>query len=130
VELFEVLRELHGEKGVQDLVRARARRRLEMYRRRMPGLDVPLERRVSALAAIRRDAGNLAEWAQEADGGFLLVENHCTIAAASRVCPALCDHELKLWKTVLGDDVTIELTEHMLDGDRRCSFRIREKSRR
>jgi predicted ArsR family transcriptional regulator len=130
VELFEAMHEVLGEQGVKDLLAARSRRRLEMYRRRMPGPDAPLERRVSALAAIRRDSGNLAEWAQEADGGFLLIENHCTIAEASRICPELCSEELGLWRTVLGEDATVELSEHMLDGDRRCSFRIRERSRR
>jgi predicted ArsR family transcriptional regulator len=130
VELFEAMREVLGEQGVKDLLAARSRRRLLIYRRRMPAPDASLERRVSALAAIRRDAGTLAEWAQEADGGFILIENHCTIAEASRICPELCSEELGLWRTILGDDVTVEMTEHMLDGDRRCAFRIRERSRR
>ena len=130
IELVEAIRETLGEKGLRDLLAARSQRRLELYRARMPGPDAPLERRVSTLATLRRESGNLAEWAQEADGGFLLVENHCTIAAASQICPAICGEELGLWRTVLGDDVSVDMTEHMLDGDRRCVFRIRERSPR
>ena len=128
VGLLEVMRELLGERRVKDLLGARSRRRLEMYRRRMPEPTAPLEQRVDALAAVRRGAGSLAEWAQEADGGFLLIENHCPIAAAARVCPDLCSEELSLWRSVLGEDVSVEMTEHMLAGDRRCVFRISARS--
>jgi predicted ArsR family transcriptional regulator len=128
VELFEAMREVFGESGVKDLLRARSRRRLDLYLRRMPGTDAPLKQRVGALTAIRRKAGSLAEWAQEAAGGFLLIENHCPIAAASQVCPDLCAEELKLWRSVLGRDASVKMVEHILAGDRRCVFRIRERS--
>ena len=37
----------------------------------------------------------------------------------------LCDAELELFQAILGEDVVIERTEHILLGARRCAYRIR-----
>jgi predicted ArsR family transcriptional regulator len=57
-------------------------------------------------------------------GGFLLVENHCPICAAARVCQGFCRSELELFREVLGPGVEVERTEHVLAGGRRCAYRV------
>ena len=74
---------------------------------------------------MRADAGYVAEVIDDPDGrGVLLVEHHCPICAAATSCPGLCSSELELFRTVLGPQVSVERTQHLLGGDRRCAYRI------
>ena len=82
-----------------------------------------LDRKVASLAAIRRREGYMAEWRRR-DGGFVLIENHCPICAAATACQGLCRDELRLFREVLGPGVRVERSEHVLDGARRCAYRI------
>ena len=127
VELLESMRAALGAEAVDRLVAERTRRQLESYRARLG--RGPLERRVRALAAVRCEEGYLAEVARERDGSFLLLENHCPICAAARVCQGLCREELALFRSALGPDVEVERTEHLLAGARRCAYRIAQKRR-
>jgi len=90
----------------------------------MPGQDAPLEQRVATLAGIRREEGYMAEWGRRRDGTVKLAENHCSISKAARFCPKLCAAELSLFRSVLGDDVSVDRVEHILSGDRCCAYRI------
>jgi predicted ArsR family transcriptional regulator len=56
--------------------------------------------------------------------GFLFVENHCPICAAARACSGLCRSELEVFRGALGDGVTVERTDHILAGARRCAYRV------
>jgi predicted ArsR family transcriptional regulator len=67
----------------------------------------------------------MAEARVDEDGSVLLVQNHCPICAAARVCQQLCRSELDVFARVLGPDCTVERTEHQLAGARRCAYRIR-----
>ena len=66
----------------------------------------------------------MAEVQAHPDGGFTLVENHCPICAAATACQGFCRAELEVFRSVLGDDVTVERTDHILAGARRCAYRI------
>lgn len=123
LDLIESVRSTFGEQGMDRLLATRARRQLAAYRARMPDGAATLARRLAALAAIRRDEGYMAEWSRERDG-FLFVENHCPICAAATVCSGLCRDELALFRKVLGRDVRVERTDHILAGARRCAYRI------
>jgi predicted ArsR family transcriptional regulator len=123
VDLLESLSRTFGEDGVDKLLKTRTRKQLAQYRARMPEIDAPLPRRVAGLARIRREEGYMAEWSR-ADGGFLLIENHCPICAAAAVCQGLCREELSLFRRVLGSEVRVERTDHVLAGARRCAYRI------
>jgi predicted ArsR family transcriptional regulator len=123
VDLLESLRASFGEAGVDRLLEARMRRQLEAYRDQMPGRDAAIERRVAALAAIRRREGYMAEWRRSGEG-FSLVENHCPIGLAAQTCRELCQAELSLFRGILGSDAHVRRTEHLLAGARRCAYRI------
>jgi predicted ArsR family transcriptional regulator len=60
-----------------------------------------------------------------AEGGWLLVEDHCPICAAATQCQGFCRSELALFRRCLGPEATVERTEHLLAGARRCAYRIR-----
>ena len=115
-------REAFGEKGLARLVALRTEAQIRAYRERVSP-RTPLHRKVADLTAIRREEGYMAEWSREGNG-FLLVENHCPISAAAHTCLGLCSAELQVFQEVLGDGVTVERTEHIVGGSRRCAYRV------
>ena len=129
VDLLGAMRDAFGEDALSKLVAARTRNQLATYRERI-GPARALEARVAGLARVRDEDGYMAEWKRAKDGSFLLVENHCPVCAAAELCQGLCAGELELFQDVLGDGVTVEREEHLLDGARRCSYRIAKAPRR
>jgi predicted ArsR family transcriptional regulator len=85
-----------------------------------------LGERLDRLAAIRTREGYMAEATPTVDG-WLLIEHHCPICAAATACQGFCRSELDVFGAVLGDDVTVERTDHQLAGARRCAYRITHK---
>ncbi|MGH7949638.1 MAG: helix-turn-helix transcriptional regulator [Candidatus Binataceae bacterium] len=124
VEMIGAMRAALGERGVDKVLAERSRRQLAAYRARLKTAGDSLEKRVAVLAAIRREQGYMAEWSRRADGSFLLVENHCPICAAARVCQGLCRDELALFRAALGRGAEVERTDHILAGARRCAYQI------
>lgn len=124
VEMLEAVRDVFGEDGLERLADEQTRKKVEAYRERMPGPKAPVEERVAMLTTIRREEGYMSEWGRHADGALEIVQNHCAIARAARVCPSLCGAELSLFRGVLGDDVTVSRVEHILTGDRCCRYSI------
>jgi predicted ArsR family transcriptional regulator len=113
---------------MEKLLAARTAEQIAAYRRRVKASD-PLKARLEALAKIRTEEGYMA--AVKHDGGkgrdgFLLVENHCPVCAAARTCQGLCASELEVFRSVLGPDVTVERSDHILAGARRCAYRVTE----
>ena len=116
-------RRVFGAAGLDKLIDARTRELTGLYREHVVSKP-SLAGRVRALAELRDTEGYMAEWSKEADGSYLLIENHCAICSAAQGSPELCRSELELFRNCLGDDVAIERTEHLLDGARRCAWRI------
>ena len=56
--------------------------------------------------------------------GYVLVENHCPICVAATACQGFCRAELDTFREVLGPGASVERTEHIVQGDRRCAYRI------
>ncbi len=123
VSLLESVRTVFGAKGMDKLVAARTREQTGIYRERLDGRK-PIAKRLAALAEQRTAEGYMAEWREDGDGTYLLIENHCPIHAAAQVCRGLCRSELDVFRDVLGGDVTVERTDHRLAGARRCAYRV------
>ncbi|MEO3434556.1 metalloregulator ArsR/SmtB family transcription factor [Inquilinus sp. CAU 1745] len=122
VQLLGGVRDLFGAEGLDRLIAERERANLAAYSRETASAE-SLEEKVRALAAIRSREGYMADWRAEGDG-FLLVENHCPICAAAAACQGFCRSELALFRATLGPDATVERTDHILAGARRCAYRI------
>jgi predicted ArsR family transcriptional regulator len=121
-----LMRDLHdtlGEKAMEKLVARRTARQIADYGRRLAAAGT-LEARLESLAEIRSEEGYMAEVKRQEDGSYLLVENHCAICAAARACTGLCASELECFQAVLGGDVRIERTSHILAGAARCAYRV------
>jgi len=123
LEMLDAVRAEFGEAGVDRLIVRRERQTADAYAAAL-GREDTLEARVARLAEIRTAEGYMADWTSDPAGGFLLVENHCPICAAAAACQGFCRAELEVFRAVLGPDVAIERTDHILAGARRCAYRI------
>lgn len=125
VAMIRSIRDTLGEESLDQVLAARTQHQLTEYRRSID-VEAPLADRVGQLAELRSAEGYLAEVTQDAgcSGALLLTEHHCPVNDAAGQCPGLCGFELQLFRGALGDDVTVERTQHLLAGDRRCSYRI------
>jgi len=123
LSLLTSVGEAFGKAGLERLLELRTRDQIALYRRRVPGRGTLLGR-VEALAAIRADEGYMASARRQVDGSVLLLENHCPICAAAVACTGLCAKEMEVFQVVLGPEVVVERTEHIVVGARRCAYRV------
>ena len=123
LSLINSMKEAFGEEGLERLLDIRSRQGIAVYQEHVPK-DGFLQQRLETLAVMRTDEGYMAEVVPLADGSFLLIENHCPICAAATVCTGLCSKELEVFQTVLGQNVVIERTEHIVTGARRCAYQV------
>jgi predicted ArsR family transcriptional regulator len=124
VDLIAAVRSALGDEGLQRVIDARAETQRTMYARALPKRG-SLRARAEALARVRTDEGYLAEVVDDPEGrGVLLVEHHCPICTAAAACAGLCTSELQLFRDVLGPEIHVERTQHLMSGDRRCAYLI------
>ena len=122
VQLLRAVRSELGEKALDRLIDARAAENRAAYAAALEGA-ADLGERVAHLAKARTREGYMAESRRDGDG-YLLVENHCPICAAATECQGFCRAERDVFQHALGKDVSVERTEHIIAGDRRCAYRI------
>lgn len=130
-DLLRSITTVFGPAGLDQLVTERRQRQIETYRTKLSQLQVDWatdldvwQQQVYGIAQLRTEEGYMAEVIEQSDGSLLLVENHCPICVAARTCPQLCCAELDTFQAVLGATIQMERTEHILQGDRRCTYRI------
>jgi len=124
VDLISAVRAALGDEGLQRVIDARTESQRAAYAKAVPKRG-SLRARAEALARVRADEGYLAEVIDDPDGeGVILVEHHCPICTAASACAGLCSSELELFREVIGPNVRVERTQHLLAGDRRCAYRI------
>jgi predicted ArsR family transcriptional regulator len=120
--LLRSIRSELGEPALDRLIAARAAESLASYQAALEG-SADLGERVRRLAEARTREGYMAE-CQAIEEGYLLVENHCPICVAATVCQGFCQAERDVFQQALGQGVSVERTEHIVGGDRRCAYRI------
>jgi len=124
LDLLQSVRDTFGVEGMEKLIADRTKRQTQIYKDRLPEGETTLAKRVALLTKLRSEDGYLAEWTRHRGGTMILIENHCPICVAAEACQGICNGELELFQAFLGDDVAIERVEHILDGSRRCVYRI------
>jgi predicted ArsR family transcriptional regulator len=123
LEMLDTMRAEFGEAGIDRLITRREAVTTQSYIQALAPLR-SLGARVARLAELRTAEGYMADWSQDPGGGFHLVENHCPICAAAAACQGFCRAELETFRKALGPDVSVERTDHILAGARRCAYRI------
>lgn len=123
LSLITAMGEAFGDKGLDQLLQVRTRQQIASYADAVTA-QAHLSDRLQALAARRTEEGYMAEVQPQADGSYLLIENHCPICTAAEACTGLCASEMEVFQQVLGEQTTVERTEHILQGQRRCVYRV------
>ena len=126
VALINSVKDAFGDEGLERVLTSRcARQRTDYGKRIRPGDS--LEKKLQELAKVRTEEGYMAEIRREEDGNYLLVENHCPICAAANACQGFCTTELELFRSVLGPGVKVDRAEHIIRGDQRCVYRVKQE---
>ena len=122
LQLIDNIQQLFGEVGMERLIAQREQQQLARYQQTLGNKG--LSGRLEALRELRSREGYMAEIRREEDGSWLLWESHCPICAAARSCRGFCRSELALFRQLLAP-ARVEREQYLLDGDRRCLYRIR-----
>lgn len=122
VKILESVERSLGQAGLDAVIADRYRETEGAYLRALEGAS-SLAGRLKRLVRLRSEEGYMADLEKTAEG-WLLLENHCPICAAATACQGFCQNELALFRRVLGEGVAVERVEYLLDGGRRCAYRI------
>ena len=122
IQFIEAVEHIFGKEGLEKVTTEREKLTLLNYRQQLAHCD-SLESKLKKLVSLREQEGYMAELDQD-EHGFILIENHCPICKAATRCPSLCQSELNVFQTLLGSETSIERTEHIISGQRRCIYRI------
>ena len=122
VKLMEVMKETLGEQAVSKVITANGERGTSRYLSELEGIT-DLEQRILSFVEIRTREGYMAQFIKDQEG-FIFIENHCPIGAAAHANPAICHAEFKTLQIVMGESVPIKRIEYIVDGGRRCAYRI------
>lgn len=123
VELINVIKSSFGEEGLSRVIRDRAQQVTQNYRISLSTLPKDLASQIKGLAELRSSEGYMAEVRLLPDG-WLLIENHCPICAAAQECQQFCSTELESFQSLLVDQAVVERVDHLLNGARRCAYKI------
>ncbi|CZF80245.1 MULTISPECIES: helix-turn-helix transcriptional regulator [Grimontia] len=125
ISVIDSVESLFGEAGLKKVIQQREEKTLQHYRDALKDCH-NLKAKLETLAYLRESEGYMAEL-QEIDDGFLLIENHCPICQAAKRCPALCKSEKNIFRTVLGDEYQVSREEHIIEGQRRCTYKVQAR---
>lgn len=121
VKILTTIRRELGEDAIGKIITARENETRRDYFNKLQGTET-LEERIIRLVAIRTEEGYMAQWEKEPEGSWLIIENHCPICSAARMCQGFCRAELDLFQAVL--NANVERVEYLLTDSRRCVYRV------
>ena len=125
VQLLKSIREVFGQEALEKIIEDKQTTDFFRYSDALNDLN-SIEGKLEKLTEIRTKEGYMAEWEKE-DEGWLFIENHCPICAAATQCEVFCQAELQNIQKLLGEKKQVERTDHTVSGDRRCTYKIKEK---
>lgn len=125
ISLIDSIQALFGEEGLKKVVAQREENTLKQYQEAIKDCT-NLKAKLDTLTYLREREGYMAELVEDGEH-YILIENHCPICHAAKKCPALCSSEKNLFKRLLGDQYQIKREEHIVEGQRRCTYRIGEQ---
>ncbi|MBL4820736.1 MAG: transcriptional regulator [Gammaproteobacteria bacterium] len=124
VELIKLVRETMGEETLNQLINSRAETIYMRYYKAMKSSEHDLQSQLEVLLRLRNEDGFMAEIRLLPGDKWLLIENHCPTCAAAESCRQFCRSELEMLQQLLADNATVERVDHLLDGARRCAYRV------
>ncbi|MEI6859054.1 MAG: metalloregulator ArsR/SmtB family transcription factor [Shewanella sp.] len=122
VQLIDSVISVFGESGLEKLITHREQASLSLYQQSMLNKACLIDK-LNALAELRSREGYMASIVKD-ESCYWLMENHCPICASARKCLNFCHSELNLFQTLLSDEATVSREEHIIEGARRCAYKV------
>lgn len=133
VQLIDSVKSVFGDLGLEQLISHREQASLDLYQTALADKE-NLEDKLNILAQLRTEEGYMANVVKGSldnkicdDSVYWLLENHCPICAAASSCLNFCRSELNLFQTILADVATVSREEHIIEGARRCAYKVTVK---
>ena len=123
VTLITRVRDQFGDEALQKIILGNQDADLNRYRKALQQTESDLASQLSKLAELRSEEGFMAE-VRLIPNGWLLIQNHCPVYNAAQSSRHYCHSELRLLSTLLAGRATIERTDYLLDGARRCAYQV------
>ncbi|MAK94252.1 MAG: MarR family transcriptional regulator [Gammaproteobacteria bacterium] len=123
VTLITRIRDQFGDEALQEIIHGNQDADLNRYQKALEQTDSDLASQLSKLAELRSEEGFMAE-VRLIPNGWLLIQNHCPIYSAAQSSQHYCHSELRLLTTLLAGRATVERTDYLLDGARRCAYQV------
>ena len=123
VTLVTRIRDQFGDEALQEIIRSNQDAELSRYQKALEQTDSDLASQLNKLAELRSEEGFMAE-VRLIPNGWLLIQNHCPIYNAAQSSHHYCHSELRLLTTLLAGRATVERTDYLLDGARRCAYKV------
>lgn len=122
IQLIDSVKEVFGEEGLNKLINEREYKVLKQYENYCQA-DTVLGR-LEKLTEMRFNEGYMAHLEKDGDD-YLLIEEHCPICSAAKVCQKFCRSELQLFQSILGKNISIQREQYLLEAGQRCVYRIK-----
>lgn len=123
VTLITRIRNQFGDEALQEIICGNQDADLNRYQKALEQTDSDLASQLNKLAELRSEEGFMAE-VRLIPNGWLLIQNHCPIYYAAQSSQHYCHSELRLLTTLLAGRATVERTDYLLDGARRCAYKV------
>lgn len=127
VDLIKLVQDTVGESSLNELISKRSNTIFERYNQAMASAGEDLQARLEILTRLRTEEGYMAEIRLLPDRNWLLVENHCPICAAAQSCHQFCRSEQDMFQRLLAGQAEISRVDYLLEGARRCAYRVERK---
>ncbi len=126
IQVIDAVEHIFGKEGLAKVAAEREAQTLSLYQKALAGIS-SFEEKLTTLVHLREQEGYMAELEKTAQG-YVLIENHCPICKAATRCPNLCQSELNVFQHLLGSEYQIQRQEHIIQGERRCTYFIEKAS--
>ena len=123
VTMITRIRDQFGDEALQEIIRGNQDADLNRYQKALEQTGSDLASQLSKLAELRSEEGFMAE-VRLIPNGWLLIQNHCPIYNCAQSSQHYCHSELRLLTTLLSGRATVERTDYLLDGARRCAYKV------
>ncbi len=122
LQLIDSIKTIFGDESLSQLIEYREHQAQLKYAKQLLNVDSILNK-LMIIAKLRSEDGYMAE-VQTLGDYYLLIENHCPICAAAKKCQNFCRTELNMFQQLLAKDARVERIEHLLNGARRCAYKV------
>lgn len=124
VQLIDNVIDTLGEEALQAVIENREKKAAIRYQAALADA-ITISDKLTRLATIRNQEGYMSEWATT-ENGYVFIENHCPICAAAKQCKNFCEAEFSTIRELMGPQVRVTRSEHIVNGARRCVYVIEE----